>query len=228
MPKSALGTLDDLNSDLKNLTDMVDDESTLLEHLESKKKTDPQENAKLLTENESQHQPLDAPQAAPQPHDLLSKFFNSLPTGNPVSEELYYEQMNEELIKEAQKKVMLEGKLNALQLSNIEEQTEDDENAPLNVNTLHGGVLCSTSVAPLDQFDRKSVLSHAYSTASTFSPQEVKSRLVSEKKKRDTREKSKVNPKNIKGDANALRRRKQNDQALANEDLKGYQDGGIW
>lgn len=208
---------------------MVDDESTLLEHLESKKKTDPPENAKLSTENESQYQSVDAPQAAPQPHDLLSKFFNSLPTGNPVSEELYYEQMNEELIKQAQKKVMLEGKLNALQLSNIEEQTEDDENVLLNGSTLHGGVLCSASVAPpLDQFDRKSVLSHAYSTASTFSPQEVKSRLVSEKKKRDTREKTKVNPKNIKGDANALRRRKQNDQSLANEDLKGYQEGGIW
>lgn len=171
-------------------------------------------------------------QSQPEPQDMLSKFFNSLPNSTPsnnntdqeVSQEaqLYYEQMNDELIKEAQEKLQLEGKLTELTLSNIAEQNENDADV-INVENepLTGGV---NQARPKEiEMDRQSV---AYSTASTFSPAEVKSKLCREKKKRDLTEKSRIRPKNIKGDANALRRRKQNDQSLANEDLHGYLEGG--
>ena len=215
---------DDLNSDLKNLADMLEDEETLMEHLEGKKKQTSLDVTKSLPTKEAPIQPID------QPQDLLSKFLNSLSTSNPVdSSELYYENINEDAIKEAQEKVMLEGKLSQLKLSNIDEEHENDENALANA-VLHGGVAqhsCANEhiiIPHNDQFDRQSVRSAAYSTASTFSPQEVKSRLMREHKKREIHEKMKVNPKNVKGDANALRRRKQNDQALAVEDMQGYME----
>lgn len=179
-----------------------------------------------------------------EPQDILSKFFRSLPSHSTpcnttsddqdLSEEpmLYYEQMNDELIKEAQEKLQLEGKLTELTLSKIDEQNENDADiVAIERQPLTGGVHLTRATLERQvediEMDRQSI---AYSTASTFSPAEVKSKLCREKKKRDLTEKSRIRPKNIKGDANALRRRKQNDQSLANEDLHGYLEGGagLW
>jgi len=198
----------------------IDDEEALIEHLKS------QQN--LLGASEATEQTNDTALSVdnsnlPQ-NDLLSKFLNSLPTDLPTNDELYYEQMNDERIKEAQEKIQLDSKMHLLKLSN--EQYENDEN--VEVVSICKQIETDQLTPLADQFDRRSMNSHAISTASTFSPHEVKSRLMREKKKRDVREKTKVNPKNIKGDANALRRKKKNDQALANEDLKGYMNDSFW
>lgn len=166
---------------------------------------------------------------------MLSKFLNSLPSSSnhntnstdktgkiEESSPLYYEQMNDALIAEAQEKLLLEGgKLAELTLSSSCEAAEGAEEGDTFPED-HSHLRPAHHLL-LDQTDRQSV---AHSTASTFSPAEVKQRLAREGAKRAQRERSRFHPKAVKGDANAARRRKQNDQALANEDLAGYLHGG--
>lgn len=200
-------TQEDANTkDIKKLLEFMTDDNKLIEHLE---KPVAQQSNLMLTQSE--------------PTDIMSKFFSSLPVGNanvpPTSDDLYYEQPNEKLLQEAEDKVKLEKKMQNLQLTSI------DENEPADFDTDPVPQLVTSLNAADDHGDRQSVHSHAYSTASTFSPMEVKARLQRERKKREMAQRNKFNPKNVKGDANALLRRKKNDQALANEDLNAYKDG---
>lgn len=150
-------------------------------------------------------------------NEILSKFLNSLPNHNDVvnDEQCFHEDqiLNEKKAQLAEEKITLEKQMLELKLENTDENMPNNEQNPITDN---------------EQFDQQSVHSYAYSTASTFSPHEVKSRLIREKKKREMRDRMKVNPKNIKGDANAIMRRKKNDQSVANEDLKAYISGTIW
>ncbi|KAJ6218435.1 hypothetical protein RDWZM_009592 [Blomia tropicalis] len=193
---------DEIDDELKALIDGLNDEEKLMETIQNQ--NDRKENESVVSKGSDSK------------IDMMSKFLNSLPnhTIDDNNEQPLYEQMTDELIKEAQEKVMIEGKFLHLNISESNENDEQDTVPPM-VDT--------------DSFDHKSVHTYAQSTASTFSPMEIKSRLVKERKKRESRDRMKVNTKNIKGDANALRRRKKNDQALANEDLQGYlNDGGFW
>lgn len=198
-------TQDDVKTkDIKELLEFIADDTKLIEHLE--KPVTSQSNS-APTQNES--------------NDIMSKFFNSLPAAQasnpPTSDDLYYGQPNEKLLQEAEDKVKLEQKMQNLQLTQINE----DQSADFEVDPVPQLV---TSLNPDEHADKQSVYSHAFSTASTFSPIEVKTRLLRERKKREMSERNKFNPKNVKGDANAIRRRKKNDQALATEDLHAYKD----
>lgn len=199
----------EIESDIKNLAD-IDDEDALISHIESQKHLIGPSELRPEVKTEIVEDTSNFPG-----NDIMSKYFNSL----PKNDEFYYQQMDKqlELVTEAQEKVKLEAKLHGLVLDENNENVEEEDNVPELIDT--------AQLPPLnDQFDSASIHSNAMSTASTISPHEVKSRLLREYKKREIRQKMKVNPKNIKGDANALRRKKKNDQALANEDLKGYLD----
>lgn len=188
-----------------------DEVDKLIEHLDKNK---------LLAVDETETQPLNPPK---DQNDIMSKFLRDLESSAPivpVDDQLYYQQPNDQLIREAQEKVDLENKL---RLFNINEQDENDENVvAVNDSEASPPPLFASKVN--DDLDRQSV----YSTASTFSKQEVKSRLTREKKKRDAQDRMKLNPKNIKGSDNAIRRRKKTDQSLANEDLVSYRTDGFW
>lgn len=176
----------------------MDDEETFLSHLE-RRNVDSSINA----DGGSKF----------SPNEILSKFLNSLPNvvnSNEGEMAGCIDSIDEKLAQEAEEKILLEKQKMENNLNQCQVLVEESD-----VNTE-------------DKDDQKSVQSYAYSTASTFSPLEVKSRLIREKKKRELREKMRVNPKNVKGDANAIHRRKKNDQALANEDLKAYTSGSIW
>ena len=204
-----------MKNEFENIADILEDENILIKH---------------FSETKTEHSfdiPLDVCQTN-EKINILSKFLNSLSTNTTsFSEELYYEQLNDQLIKEAQDKVLIENKLLSLSLDNIDEEKQIDENSE-NTSNQSTALHCIPPLQSLDQFDLQSVHSKAYSSSSTFSPHEVKSRLMNEKKKRELRQRMKVNVKNIKGDANALKRKKKNDQVLANEDLKGYLNDSFW
>lgn len=60
------------------------------------------------------------------------------------------------------------------------------------------------------------------SVASTFTTQQIKDKLNRERKIRENRIKAKKANKNTKGDSNAFRRRRKDDLATVNDDLKAY------
>ncbi|XP_017461907.1 PREDICTED: serine/threonine-protein kinase RIO2-like, partial [Rhagoletis zephyria] len=122
-------------SELKQLADLLDDEATLLQHIEKEKGGGGDGGkSETLQEEEVQQQ-----QTLAEPQDMLSKFLNSLPSSSnhntnstdktgkieESSPPLYYEQMNDALIAEAQEKLLLEGgKLAELTLSREAEERD--------------------------------------------------------------------------------------------------------
>ena len=90
-----------------------------------------------------------------------------------------------------------------------------------NPNDCDENVEISTTLNPNDRDD-------VYSTAtSTINPQMIKSRLLKEQRKRETKQRIKMAAnvkKNVKGDSNALRRRKRDDYQSAKEDWHAFKD----
>jgi len=60
------------------------------------------------------------------------------------------------------------------------------------------------------------------SVATTFAPQQIKEKLQRERKLKDNRLKANKANKNIKGESSAFRRRRKDDLATVNDDLKAY------
>jgi RIO kinase 2 len=61
------------------------------------------------------------------------------------------------------------------------------------------------------------------SVATTFTSQQIKEKLQREKKLKDNKLRAKKANKNIKGESSAFRRRRKDDLATVNDDLKAYQ-----
>ena len=165
--------------------------------------------------------------------ELLSKFLNSLCStnnednidhndyksttiddGNATSNSYYSSKNNQDINEEIK---ILDERLAKLAPTSMKEKNADDfdENADVEIsNTLNHN----------DQDDVYST------TTSTFNPQMIKSRLLKEQRKRETKQRIKIAgnvKKNVKGDSNALRRRKRDDYQSAKEDWHAFKDSVI-
>ncbi|OTF81668.1 serine/threonine-protein kinase RIO2-like protein [Euroglyphus maynei] len=197
-------------TDLQQLADAFDDANE--ETFDSNPKTKQSENSSM-TDGKS---------------ELLSKFLNSLCStndadnidhkstmiDNDAAPNLYYCLKNDQDINE-EIEILDERMAKLAPTSSIEKNDNDDENAEVKISNT------------LNHNDRDD----AYSTAtSTFSPQTIKSRLLKEQRKKETRQRIKMAAnvkKNVKGDSNALRRRKRDDYQSAKEDWHAFKDAVI-